>query len=833
MFTAFETYSLVALVLNLVIGTLAVWMNPRRRVNRSFAITTVLVSLWLLCFASTIFTDDPAWLRFLMYMASNISAFCPIVFDMLRHAIMHDEERRDSMRRLMTPWVFLVPLVILAANNPHHIVGVETSPHGMPIPVYGPGQYLYAAVFASVLAVLFFRFVRSLRRAGGIQRVELTFTVLAAAVVLLLGLTLAQAVPRVTGNRDLMQFLPLCSVVYTAIVMYGIVTQRIMSVGEVLRRTSAYLLVACYLALLYLAVLTPLRAVMENLGHPDSSLPHLAAALVVAFSLAPANGLMQRVANRLFISIQTMDVRTTVQQAQELLTSIGTVRSLLDRFAGFLARAAGTDHVLILMMDEQAFTQQYPVPGAEPARTLPLEADLAALLRDERRPVSVDLLRRLRPTPRRQGARRQLAELGAVVAVGIQAKGAMEGILLLGRRLSGKIYGSPELDALQIIGGQFAVAVENARLYTPVQYGKIYNDILLDSLVSGVVAVNANRRITVFNSQAQAITGLGAEAVVGQPLDTLPEAVRQPILTTLDTGESVRDRDGTLVRAGGDAVPIRISSATFHGHTGERLGALALLTDMTTLKRMEEQIRRSDRLSSLGTLAAGMAHEIKNPLVSIKTFTQLLPQQYQDEEFRRTFSSLVAREVARIDILVTRLLHFARPARASLVPIGLHTVLEDAVRLLEQQTRRHAIRLEHQFRAGDDRILGDADLLSQAFVNFILNAVEAMPEGGTLTISTDNLDAASRAFLPALNHQARRQLRVRIRDTGVGIAPENVARIFDPFFTTKSNGTGLGLSVSHGIIQEHGATMEVQSEPGRGTTFTIQFPLAPSSPEVS
>ena len=254
------------------------------------------------------------------------------------------------------------------------------------------------------------------------------------------------------------------------------------------------------------------------------------------------------------------------------------------------------------------------------------------------------------------------------------------------------------------------------------------------------------------------------------------------------------------------------------------LGALVLLSDMRTVRQMEAQIRRSDRLSSIGTLAAGMAHEIKNPLVPIKTFTQLLPEQYMDSEFRKTFSDLVLREVDRIDSIVTRLLHFARPAPAALAPVNLGDILNDAVTLLEQQVRGHGILLEKQFRADQDMIMGDRALLNQAFVNFILNAIESMDDGGTLTLSTSVIETKGQRYLPG-SDSARSLIRVDIRDTGSGIAPEDLANIFDPFFTTKSDGTGLGLAVSHGIIEEHGATVDVESDPATGTTFHFLFAL--------
>jgi signal transduction histidine kinase len=272
-------------------------------------------------------------------------------------------------------------------------------------------------------------------------------------------------------------------------------------------------------------------------------------------------------------------------------------------------------------------------------------------------------------------------------------------------------------------------------------------------------------------------------------------------------------------------IPIRVSGSIVCGHTGNLLGALIVFNDMTMLKRMEEQIRRTDRLSSIGTLSAGMAHEIKNPLVTIKTFTQLLPQQYTDEDFRHTFFDLVGQEVKRIDTIVNRLLNFARPAKAALKPVSLHEIIDNSLRLAEQQLLQHEIKLERHLDAKRYIIDADAEQLNQTFINFFLNAVHAMDKGGTLTVRTFIIKASP--DIPRINgFHSGDLIQMDVEDTGYGISPEELSKIFDPFFTTKENGVGLGLSVSHGIIQEHRGAIDVESEKGKGTVFHVQFPLS-------
>jgi signal transduction histidine kinase len=300
----------------------------------------------------------------------------------------------------------------------------------------------------------------------------------------------------------------------------------------------------------------------------------------------------------------------------------------------------------------------------------------------------------------------------------------------------------------------------------------------------------------------------------------------------LTSGERQEDREVELRAAAGSTFA-RTSSATFRGQGGELLGALMVVTDITALKRLELQIRRSDRLASLGTLSAGMAHEIKNPLVSIKTFAQLLPERYHESDFRETFSSLIVHEIDRIDSLVNQLLRFARPAKPLLRPMHVHEVLEKTLQLVQHRLYQKEIKLNRTLEASLDTIRADSDQMEQVFLNFFLNAMDAMKRGGELTVETEirTGDSLVTHLLPEPENR-HEALCISIRDTGEGIKKEDIARVFDPFFTTKDFGTGLGLSVVHGIIEEHGGQIEVESEVAKGTAFHIFLPLVRFDQEV-
>jgi len=229
-------------------------------------------------------------------------------------------------------------------------------------------------------------------------------------------------------------------------------------------------------------------------------------------------------------------------------------------------------------------------------------------------------------------------------------------------------------------------------------------------------------------------------------------------------------------------------------------------------RRLMDEIRRTDRLKAVATLAAGMAHEIKNPLTSIKTFTEYIDKKYDDSEFRLKFKKIVGSEVDRINAIVSSLLDFAKPRPLSLKKIQVNKLLEETLALMSNDFIRGKVDVVRGYVSGSENIIkADPNRLKQAFLNLFLNAMDAMKNGGKLVINTRLSDRGN-------------SLEVIITDSGGGISQEELLHIFDPFYSCKETGTGLGLSITHGIIKEHGGQISCESETGRGTKFIITLP---------
>jgi PAS domain S-box-containing protein len=839
--------TLIALIAQVSLGLAVFQANSKRHANQCFLLLSAVVAIWLgsLYFAFSANTLEAA--AFYIRQASAAVILILAVLNLLRLSIRERQKGWPAILRRSWIWIALAALVIAFCQTPWFLQGARFPAHAgvldpLPVPDYGRGFWIYGSYFGAAVATLLYKYLRDCRETTGGVRAELAFILIGMLATVALAVVLNLTLRYVIDPSQLIWFAPFRIVLFSLVIAYGIATRKIMEVGVFLRRVMGYLVLAAYIVALY-ALVWWLTGMFfgQMLGADESrSVAHICAAVVIAFAMAPARGVSQSIADRLFGGSRSLDFRATVNKAAEILESVSTLPELLERFAKMIAASLRSDHVAILLVDRQTFAQAYPpiqVTGGE-ATHLAESDPIIPYLNAHQQPIVLEELYRVRATPELDEIKRRMRHLRATVVTGIFSRKHLVGVMLLGPRLSGRIYGSVEQNALQVLCGQLAVAVENAQLFTEVQNAKIYNETLLQNLTTGVIAADADGQITVFNKEAEQITDLPWHDVVDHSINDLPPPLSAAMHDTLRSGE-VQEHREIVLRSDDKAVVVRASSSLFHGQNGEMLGALMVLTDITALKRLEQQIRRSDRLASLGTLSAGMAHEIKNPLVSIKTFTQLLPERYQDSDFRETFSNLIGHEIDRIDSLVNQLLRFARPAKPLLRPMHVHDVLEKSLMLVGHRLYQKEIKLSRSWNADVDTIRADADQLEQVFLNFFLNAMDAMNQGGELTVETEirsaadwvsSVDATVNAGTNGAVHEV---LRITVRDDGEGIRSEDIPHVFDPFFTTKDYGTGLGLSVVHGIVQEHGGQIEVESELAKGTAFHILLPLVRFEEEVA
>jgi two-component system sensor histidine kinase AtoS len=361
---------------------------------------------------------------------------------------------------------------------------------------------------------------------------------------------------------------------------------------------------------------------------------------------------------------------------------------------------------------------------------------------------------------------------------------------------------------------------------------KGYTDNILASLTSGIVTVDLEGRVVTLNPAAELMTGFFAGEVAGRYCTEVfvhtPD-LAELLMETLAHRMPVPGVTLTLRRRNGRGLPVELSVSPLRGSEGKELGVIGVFRDLTRVRQLEDRLRRSDRLAAVGELAAGLAHEIKNPLTSLLTFSRHLSRKFEDPEFRRKFQTVVPRELERINAIVEGLLELARPARLTFKPVRVPALLERTVELYGARIESQGVEVRREYGRDLPAIWADPAALYQALVNLVTNALDAMPDGGRLVLRAGWTDGAEPLPSRRVAGGGRRVV-IEIEDSGTGIASDVVDRIFNPFFSTKEGGTGLGLALTHKIVEDHGGSMDVRSTPGAGTTFRVVLALMPDSP---
>jgi PAS domain S-box-containing protein len=364
--------------------------------------------------------------------------------------------------------------------------------------------------------------------------------------------------------------------------------------------------------------------------------------------------------------------------------------------------------------------------------------------------------------------------------------------------------------------------MKNAHLYTQVVVVNEYVDNILSTMESGVIAIDASGHISLFNPAAHRLTGLRFASTTSLSYRDLPAPLAGPLRNTLLEESSHSQLETLLQTDDGSATPLVYSTTKLRDKDGRTHGALIVFSDLSRLKELEREKQRAERLASFGALAAGVAHEIKNPLVAIRTFAELLPERFGDVDFREDFSKVVIKEISRIDDLVARLRGLAATAPQQVGAVDLRDPINDTLTLLRGQLEQTRTAVVREFQDPAPFVSIEESQLKQLFLNLLLNAIEAMGTDGTLTVRINRKHSQGVSWIV-----------IEVADTGPGISDAVAANIFDPFFTTKSRGSGLGLTICRGITDAHRGTIRAERNvAGRGTTMVVELPVPSTAAEM-
>ena len=337
---------------------------------------------------------------------------------------------------------------------------------------------------------------------------------------------------------------------------------------------------------------------------------------------------------------------------------------------------------------------------------------------------------------------------------------------------------------------------------------KAFSDNLVTNMPIGLVALDDNQRITSLNNVAGSVLKLLPAEVIGENAGKVLPAQLWHLLKNLNVDKGVVEKEIDCTVQEGEVIPLEISATILNDEDRTFLGYVVLFKDLSEVRSLRKEIARSQRLASVGRLAAGVSHEIRNPLSSIKGFATYFKERYYDVPENQQISNLMIQEVDRLNRVVGQLHEFARPISVSKKSIQIKAFLKDSLKLIERQASEGNISIRTDFDSEIDEILIDSDRINQVFLNLYLNAIESMDNGGNLTVTL-------------AKNSKKNGIEIKVSDTGAGIAEDDLSHIFDPYFTTKASGTGLGLAIAYNIMEAHGGEITIESRLGKGTEVTI------------
>ena len=735
---------------------------------------------------------------------------------LVHFALVFPERRRALWSKILA--VYSVPVALLAL---HFFVATGSLNF---VPSLSGEHFLdqielaYLGLYFLLAAAIFF--ISYSRAPNGLLRQQLKW-VAGGTFAGILPFVLLYVFPFVLGFR--MHSWMKASVCSLALIPlcygYAVIRYRLMDVDIIFKRGLAHTFAVAAIAATYFA-LVALIGELSHTAWPSGPAGAVIAIVVAAFLFQPLRDWVQARLDRMFYR-DRLNYRRTLIEFGRTLTNEVRLEPLLSSALDRISQALLVDRLAVFLEDSAnpgrfAFSRGM---GIVPSGNL----DLSFL--DPQRPAlsrgCLFFESARSATQESESVRNTLAQLDLNYFIPCRFRDRTVAVLGLGKTVDGDYLSSEDLELLFTIAGYVAVAIENARLYesleqkaVQVERLKDFNENIVESLKIGVVTVDLEDRIESWNSQLENLLEIPRHLAIGHDLaDVFPPDLVAEISAHGSSGHVASIYKHHLNGRAGRHLVVNVSIAPLIGKDSARLGRLVLIDDITQRTRLEEQMVQTEKLTSLGLLAAGVAHEVNTPLAVISNYIQMLAKQIPADDPRQKTIERIVKQTFRASEIVNNLLNFSRTGSIEFSEVDMNSVLEETLTLVQHPLRTAHVNVIKNYSGQLPLVLGSTTRLQQVFLNLFMNARDAMPNGGMLEVRTGAQNGS---------------VEVEVTDTGMGIAAENLNRIFDPFFTTKASGrgTGLGLSVSYGIIKEHAGKVDVRSTPGKGTSFRLEFPVA-------
>ena len=798
-------------IANLSIGAYVFSRSTQSRTHRAFFQYATLIAVW--AFALALFQGTRTANTWYISLGFAAGSLVPIAMLKFAERFPGSTYNKSPVNKwLFTPLGFAFSLLswstwMVAGVGIH---GTETRV------IYGPLHGPFAAYVLGCFAYGFYLLHSTYREATGLLKLQTKYLLVAMAGPTAMAMVTNVAIPFTLGTSRHSKYGPLFSLIMVGLIGHAIIRHRFMDIRVVVKQGVVYL--AAFMAA---GTLLVVLLIASNLIFPDEkwfSPLGILLALGVAVLFNPLKTRIQRAFDR-YLYREPYDYQRIIRETSRALSNTIELPAILECVGGVIRDVLKPEWIVVYLLDEdEGELERVWLTGAGTgAGHLDLKSSLA-----ERAAATKALVFRDELAGKEEAAEalHEMTRLNADAAAPLLEEGRLFGLIVLGPKRSGSPYFTDDADLLQTLAHQSAVAIRNAQTHQRVVQVNEELRKTLATIESGVVAVGSRGRVTVFNKAAEQFTGQPAEALRGRGVEQLPPVLGRLIEATLNDGQSRSQVEIALPDPVGQMVPLMCTISPLRSPQGALVGAVAVFSDLSRVKELEHERRRAERLASMEAIASGMVHEIRNPLVAIKTFTQLLPSRFNDASFRDDFSRVVGHGIVRVEDLLDRLQMLSSASRQPMEPVDVTVPLGETLDLLQPRLEESRIALRRVGEGTPRQVLGNAFQLEQLFLNLCLNALEAMDPGGELTVRVADLSEGGGSTL-----------LVEVSDTGGGIPDDIIEQIFNPFVTTKARGTGLGLAISRAITDAHRAILRARNHVGRpGCTFTVEFPVTVAKP---
>ncbi|NQS89646.1 PAS domain S-box protein [Patescibacteria group bacterium] len=809
MYPTIYRYGLLGVVVSSFLVSFIVYIKAYQDNKKSaFLLVNTATGIWALCLFIFHTYHEPQifWLRF-----SHLAAiFVPVTFIHFVFVLLDEISQR---KRWLTLFYLIALILGLLSFTKLSIAGITYKGimgyHLIPGPIYK----VFNVMFFLLVLYGFLLMIKALKKSSGFQKNQIRYFLLGS--ILGFGGAISTFLPLYNVNIPPLGVLAIPG--YGIILAYAILKHRLMDMRTVISKGLIY---SATTILLFVLVLL-LEVIVVT--HYKITLPTrfflyiLGLCFFLVLVLKPMRAKLEQLVEKLIFGRSRIAYEELRKGSRELVTILDN-KVLVRFFLKMVVRATGVNWGKLWLIDEKTGDCRLVARmGKERDESwlngnylLRKNLPLIRLLEEKKKPLLREEIFPLLKKSEDENIEDKLGINNLSLVIPVFFKDSLKGCLFLGEKKSGDVFSPYELHTLTLLSDEAAIAIANAQLFQQIQRMKEYNESIINNVDSGLIVINEEGKIATFNQKAEEMTGLSLHKVLNETAEILISPLDEIIPRCWQTKKSISLPEVVLKLGKNHTLVVNLNTS-FIDEGKERVGMVIILTDLSEVKKLDEKIRQAEKMASIGSMVSQLAHEIKNPLSSIKVFTELLPEKFQDEEFRKKFFSIVYGEIERIDSLINRMLNLHRITAAQYEMASIDEIIEDVLSSLSLQIRNQGIKVKVSHCQDLSQIWVDQQSLKEAFSNILINSIQAMPQGGNITISTRKRKD---------KNTTRAILEINFTDEGGGIPRNCLNKVFEPFFTTKSQGSGLGLYICYQIVQAHQGKIGVRNT-GLGAEFTV------------